>query len=198
MCTGNYKSFSTPAICFCKRLLCAATPKSDLNSEFGLRTGATAVGGIGVTGELDRLVGRQLKNLLETLADLQQNVLALLDRAALTTGNVAIATVGNALANGAGPDSDAEESFADVDDNTHDLTILLVLEGFANGGQHRVQPDVVDVAVALLLEAVRPLATVLVLRVLPLGADALLEQVVVRLECKVTDGRNVILVTQLG
>jgi hypothetical protein len=45
-----------------------------------------------------------------------------------------------------------------------------------------MQPDLVNVDTALLLELVRPLATVLVLGILPLGAHALLEEVVIGLE----------------
>lgn len=164
-----------------------------LDGELGLGTGASTVGSIGVARVLDRLVGRKLEDLLEALANVHQDVLALLHGSALATSNIAIAPVRDTLTDGAGPDTDTEESLAHVDDNTHDFAIILFLKRLTNGAQHGVQPDVVDVAVALVLEAVGPLATMLVLGVLPLGAHTLLEEMVIGLEGKIADGSNVVL-----
>lgn len=47
-----------------------------------------------------------------------------------------------------------------------------------------MQPDIVDWDVALVLELVGPLATVLILDILPLRSYAFLEKMVVRLESK--------------
>lgn len=146
-----------------------------------------------MTRKLDGLVLRQLEDGLELTANSLQDLLALLNGAALAAGHVAVAAAGDALADGAGPDADAVEGLADVDDDAHDLAVVLVLERLADGRQHRVQPQVVDVDAALVLELVRPLAAVLVLRVLPLRSHALLEQVVVGLEGQLGDGRDVVL-----
>jgi hypothetical protein len=56
-----------------------------------------------------------------------------------------------------------------------------------------VQPQLVDRDGLLLLERVRPLSTVLVLPVLPLGSYALLEEVIVGLEGQFRDRGNVVL-----
>jgi hypothetical protein len=47
-----------------------------------------------------------------------------------------------------------------------------------------MQPDIIDWDAALVLELVRPLATVLVLDILPLWPYAFLEKMIVRLESK--------------
>jgi hypothetical protein len=56
-----------------------------------------------------------------------------------------------------------------------------------------LEPETVDVDVALVLVLVRPLATMLVLGVLPLGANTFLEEVVVGLEGKLGNWGNVVL-----
>jgi len=56
-----------------------------------------------------------------------------------------------------------------------------------------VQPQVVDVDGLLVLELVGPLAAVLVLRVLPLGANLVLEEMVVGLDSKVGGRSDVVL-----
>jgi hypothetical protein len=56
-----------------------------------------------------------------------------------------------------------------------------------------VEPEFVDWDVALLLELVRPLAAVFVLDILPFGADAFFEQVVIGLEGQFGGGSNVVL-----
>lgn len=164
-----------------------------LDGVLGLGTRAAGMGRVCVARKLDHLGRREAEDGLEAAADLQESLPTLLGRATLATGHVAVATARDALAYGAGPDADAIEGLAHVDDDAHDLAVVLVLERLADGPEHHVQPQVVDVDVALLLELVAPLAAVLVLRVLPLGPHALLEQVVVRLERKVRDGRDVVL-----
>lgn len=148
---------------------------------------------LGVARELEHLVGGQLQDLLDAAADGHENLLALLGGPAFAAGHVTVAAVGYALADGTGPDTDTVEGLADVDDNAHDLTILLVLQRVADGGQHDMQPQLVDVDVALLLELVGPLAAVLVLGVFPLWPHAGLEEVVVGLEGEVRDRRDVVL-----
>jgi hypothetical protein len=60
-----------------------------------------------------------------------------------------------------------------------------------------MEPELVNIDAPLVLEAVRPLAAVLVLGVLPLGTDTLFEEVVVGLEGKARDRRNVVLFTEI-
>ena len=132
------------------------------------------MGRVLVTRELDLLGARKSEDLLEPLADLFQPLLALLGVSALN-GGLALGL----LAGGAGPETNTPEGLADVDDHTHDLVVLLVLKGLANGSEHDVEPSLV-VGLAV-LEGVGPTATVLVLGVLPLGADTALEKVVVGL-----------------
>lgn len=164
-----------------------------LDCELGLGTGAAAVCRLGVTRELKNLVGWEPQDILEALANIHENCPALLRRATLASSNVTITTVGDGLAGGASPHTNTVESLAHVDDDAHDLTIVLRLQSLADRGQHGVQPDIVDGNVALLLEAVGPLATVLVLGVLPFWSHALLEKMVVRLQRQLRDGGNVVL-----
>ena len=151
------------------------------------------MGGIGVAGELNHLVGGQAEDLLEALADVHENLLALLLGPALASGYVTIATVRDGATNGPGPDANSVEGLADVDDDTHDLTILLVLESLTDGGQHSMQPEIINVDAALVLEAVRPLAAMLVLGVLPFRANLLLEEVVVGFHSEVRYWGDIVL-----
>jgi hypothetical protein len=146
-----------------------------------------------VARELDLLGSGQFKNLLEATSDRQENLLTLLPAASLTTSNIAFASARNALSYGASPDADTEEGLADVDNNTHDFAIVLVLKSLANSAHHNLEPETVDVDVALVLVLVRPLATMFVLGVLPLGANTFLEKVVVGLEREFGDGGNVVI-----
>lgn len=164
-----------------------------LHNHFGLGSCAAAVLCVKMTGELELFVGRKLQDSLEALANSHQDVASLLRGAALAAGSVTIAAAGNGLANGAGPHTDTEEGLADVHNNAHDLVVVLALEGLTNGSQHGVQPHLVNVDVALVAEGVRPLAAVLVLGILPLGADVLLEKVVVGLEGQLRDRGNIVL-----
>src|SRR3569833_3627023 len=135
---------------------------SGLDGELCFCAGAAAVLGIQVARELELLVGGQLKHLLEALTDGEQDLSRLLGAAALAAGDVAVPAVGNRLAYRASPHTDAVEGLADVDDHAHDLAVLFLLERLADGREHRVQPELVDADAPLVLERVRPLATVLV------------------------------------
>ena len=146
-----------------------------------------------VAREFDELGTGKLQDLLELPADVQQDILAFLLGAALASSNVAVATAGDALADGTGPDTNTVEALADVDHDAHDLAIALLLEGLADGREHDVQPQVVDGDGALLLERVRPLSSVLVLLVLPFGPHTFLEEVVVGFESELRHGGNVVL-----
>lgn len=143
--------------------------------------------------ELDGLGGGELQDLLEPGADGQEDLLALRLGATLAAADVAIPAVRNVLSYRTSPKADPVESLADVDDDTHDLAIVLILERLADGSKHDMEPELVDVDAALVLVLVRPLAAVLVLGVLPLGADTLLEEVVVGLLSKFGDGDDVVL-----
>lgn len=169
--------------------------KAAVQSDHHLGSGPRAAGvrSLSVAGELDLLCGGQLHNLLDLPANAEENLLTLLGGATLSTSHVTVAPVGDSLADGAGPDADTIESLADVDYHAHDLAVVLILESVANGRQHYVQPQLVNVDVALLLELVGPLATVLILGILPLWSYASLEEMIVGLEGEIGDGRNVVL-----
>lgn len=157
-----------------------------LNGVLGLGTSATAVCAVGVTGELDDIRLLKTKYVLEPPTDRLQYLLALCGCA---SGLVA----GNALTHGASPQTDTVEALAHIHDHTHDLVVAVALEGLADGGELCVQPQVVDGDGSLILELVGPLATVLVLGVLPLRSYALLEEVVVGLEAQLGGWRDVVL-----
>lgn len=140
-----------------------------------------------MTHELDELGVLNVKDVLEVCANLHEDLLRLLrgaSRLALLVG------VGLG-AGAAGPEADTVESLTDVDDDTHDLVVVVVLQLLADGGEKDVKPDVV-VGLAL-LEGVGPTAAVLVLGVFPFGADTLLEQVVIGLGGELGRGSDVVL-----
>jgi len=139
---------------------------------------------VGVTTKLDLLIRRQLHRLLELLPNLQQGLLSR-----------AIAAL--ALAHRPRPQPDAEEGLAHIDDDAHDLVVVVFLEGFADGGQLGVEPQFVDVDALLVFELVGPFAAVLVLRIFPFGADAAFEEVVVGFLGELGGSRNVVLVKEL-
>ena len=143
--------------------------------------------GVGVTRELDRLVLLELESLLESLTNLLEGLLALL-----------CCPGASCAANGASPQTNTVESSPNVDDYTHDLIVVLILKVLANRSKHNVKPERVDVDGLLIFELERPLAAVLVLRVFPLGANAPLEEVVVRLERQVGCGCDVVLESALA
>lgn len=164
-----------------------------LDNVLGLGAAASGTRAVGVAGELDGLGGGKLQDLLEPAANGHEYLLALSRGATLAAADIAVPTVRNVLSYRTSPNSDPVESLADIDNNTHDLTVVLVLERLANGGKHDVEPERVDVDAALVLVLVRPLATVLVLGVFPLGADAVLEEMVIGLLRKLGNGDNVVL-----
>jgi len=111
----------------------------------------------------------------------------------LPTSNVSLTTPWNALANCAGPDTDAEKALSNIDYDAHNLSIIFILESLTNRGKHDMEPELIDRNVALLLELVGPLAAMLILDILPLWSYAFLEQVVVGLEGQLGGWSNVVL-----
>ena len=143
---------------------------------------------IGVTRELDSLIVLELESLLESLADLLECLLALF----LCPTLAALAR--NGTANRACPQTNTVEPSPNIDNNTHDLVVVLVLKVLADGSKHDVEPERVDVDGLLVLELECPLAAVLVLGVFPLRANIPLEKVVVRLQCQVRCRCDVVLI----
>lgn len=137
--------------------------------------------GIDVAGELDGVGVLERQSLLEASADLHQDLATLLIGTAFATGSVAIAATWEGLAGGAGPETDTVEALAYIDHDTDNLSVVLVLESLANRSEHDVQPQVIDVDELLVAEREGPFATVLVVEILPLWADAGLEEMVVGL-----------------
>lgn len=148
---------------------------------------------IGVAREFENLGIGEFQDLLEAAANSHKDLLALLGGSALAASDIAVSATRNALSYCASPDTDTEESLADIDDDTHDLTVLLVLQGLANGSEHGVQPKFVDVNGTLIFELVRPFAAVLILGVLPFWPYALLEKVVVGLQGQLGDWCDIVL-----
>jgi hypothetical protein len=138
--------------------------------------------------ELNGFILLQLQSLFEALAEFHQHLLAI---AAL--GFALLAT--ERLADSSCPETDTVETFANVDDNTHDLTIILIFKVLANSRKHNMEPEGVDIDGLLVLELKRPFATMLVLWVFPLWPHALLEQVVVGLESELGSRGDVVLET---
>lgn len=159
----------------------------------GLGSSTASVGAVGVAREFDLLIGRQLQDFLESSANSHENLLALVIAATLTAGNITVTASGNALSYSASPDTDSEECLTDVDNNTHDFTVILLLKGLANSAHHDLEPEAVNVDIALVLVLVGPLAAVLVLGVLPLRANTGLEKVIIRLESELGNGGDVVL-----
>lgn len=159
----------------------------------GLGSRAARVSTVGVTGELNLLGSGQLEDLLEAASDRQENLLTLLSATALTAGNITFTSARNALSYGASPDADTEECLTDVDNNSHNFAIIFVLKSLADSAHHNLEPQTIDIDVALVLILVRPLATVLVLGILPLRADTFLKKVVVGLEGEFGNGCDVVL-----
>ena len=162
-----------------------------LDGVLRLGPGATAVGAIRVPGEFHNVGFLETEDILESTTDGLQDILAL---GGVTGGLVSR----DALANSPCPQTDTVESLTDVHDNTHDLVVIIILEGLANRSQLSVQPQIVDRYGALVLKRVRPLATVLVVGVFPLWPDALLEKVVVCLEAQFGGRCDVVLIRNLG
>ena len=130
-----------------------------------------------MTRELNHFRILHSQHLLEPLPNRHQDLLARIRR----PGFAALIT-GDRLSSGPRPHADSVEALAHVDHDAHDLVVALALERLADGGELGVQPDLVDVDRRLVAEGVGPFAAVLVLRILPFGAHALFEEVVVGFE----------------
>lgn len=153
---------------------------STLTSVLRLRPRTPSMLRIRMPAELQLLLRRQLDHLLEILSNLHQHLLRL-----------ALAPL--ALPDRSSPQPDPIESLAHVDHHAHDLVVAVLLEGLPNRSELRVQPELVNVHGGLVAPAVGPFATMLILRVLPFGADALFEEVVIGLLGEVGAGRDVVL-----
>jgi len=134
--------------------------------------------------ELDRFVVLELQSRLEPLANSMQSLSALLNGS--SPGLVG-------FAHGSSPKTDTIESTSDVDDDTHHLVVIFVLQVLSDSCEHDMEPERIDVDRLLVLELERPFATVLVLRIFPLGANTLLEEMIVGLERKIGCGRDIVL-----
>lgn len=119
-----------------------------------------------MTGKLDLFGWRKTEAVLESLSDACQDLLSF----ALAGRRAAL-----------GPQTQTVELSAHVTDNTHDLSIVVLFECLANGGQKNIQPQVINRNTLLLLGSVCPFSTVLVLGVFPLRTNAFLEEMVVGL-----------------
>lgn len=135
-----------------------------------------------VSRKLHNVSFLEAKDVLESTTDVLQDLEGLVGRTALA-----------AFANRPRPQTNTVESLPDIHDHSHHLVIAIVLESLANSGQLGVQPEVIDRHGTLVFERVRPLATVLVLGVFPLWADALLEEVVVCLQAQFRSRCDVVL-----
>lgn len=98
-----------------------------------------------MTHELNRLLVCDLQNSLEALADLHEDGLRLL-RSAL--GLALLGGVGLG-AGAASPEANTVEGLTDVDDDTHDLVVVVILKLLTDGSEQNVEPDFV-VGLALL------------------------------------------------
>jgi hypothetical protein len=131
----------------------------------------------GVARELHGIGILQFQNFLEPPSNRHEGFSAFLGRSALS-----ILVSRNGLADSAGPQADSVETFPDVDYNSHNLIVAVILKGLANSGELCVQPELIDGDSFLVLEGIGPLAAVLVLLILPFWPDAFLEEVVVCFE----------------
>lgn len=83
----------------------------------GLGSRASSMRGICVTTEFQLLGVGQLQHFLESGANLHKRILA------------------TSFARCFCPKTDSVESFANIDDDAHDLIVSLILERFANGSK---------------------------------------------------------------
>lgn len=142
---------------------------------------AASMGTVRVARELDLLAVGKLQDLFETAANTQENIFSLFIRTTLTASDIAVSAARDALTNSTSPDTDTVESLADVDNNAHNLTVVLLLQGLTDSGHDNLKPKTVDVDIALVLVLVGPLASVLVLRIFPLGAHTGLKKMIIGL-----------------
>lgn len=139
---------------------------------------------VGVTAELDLFARSQDEDVLEALADPLEAL------ATLVAVRLVLAALGR-LTGRLCPEADTPESLTDVDHDTHDFAVVLLLEHLADASQHHVEPGLVVGLAAL--EGVGPTATVLVLWIFPLWAHTGLEEVVVGLLGELGGRRDVVL-----
>lgn len=137
---------------------------------------------VSVTGEVDLLGIRQAQGFLESPAYAGQDFLALRRTPSLAACGVAISSSRNALANRPRPQTETVKALANVDNNAHDLSVVVVLESLPDSSQQKVEPEIIDRNALALLTGVGPLAAVLVLWIFPFRTDALFEEVVIGLD----------------
>ena len=142
---------------------------------------------IRMTRELHGVIVPKLKGLLEPLSDFLQNFFALLR----CPGFALLAW--NSTTDRACPEADTVETLSNIDNDTHDLVVVLVLKILADGCEHNMEPERIDVDCLFVLELISPFAAVLVLAVFPFRSNAFLEKVVVGLERKIGCGGDVVL-----
>lgn len=161
-------------------------PHAVLDSELRLRSAAAGVSRISMPTELNHFAAWQREHLLELLPDSLQP----LARLFLVCTRVRVLAFW-LLAGRPCPQSDTPEGLANVDDDAHDLVIVLVLQHLADGCENDVEPGVI-VRLAT-LESVGPAAAVLVLQILPFRANAFFEEMVVGLLGEFGGGGDVVL-----
>jgi hypothetical protein len=132
-----------------------------------------------MTRKLNRLLSRKLQNLLKFRANFEEDFLSLLRGSTLTTSNISIATTWDALSNGTSPDTHTVETLSNVDDYTHEFSILFFLECLSDRCEHDVEPELINWNGVFVFELVGPFSSVFVLNILPFGADAFFEEMVI-------------------
>ena len=136
---------------------------------------------IRMSRELHLLFQIQHQHALELPPDILKHLLRLVGAPPLSARRIALSAPGEAAPHALGPEADSIVAAAHVHDDAHYLAVVGVFEGFADGGEHHVEPEGVDGGV-FALEAVGPFAAVLVLGIFPFGADTAFEEVVVGFE----------------
>ena len=130
----------------------------------GLGPALSRMSALGMARKFNNLLVTKFQDLLEVLANLHQR--RFLWSTFPTTGSL-------------GPETDSIEGLADINNDTHDLLILIGLQGLADGSKHNVKPEIIDRNTTLILELICPFTTVLVLSVFPFRANTGLEEVVI-------------------
>ena len=166
----------------CRNALHNATESyiSGLDSMLWLGPRAPCMRTLGMPNELELVVRPQFQRLLEVLSDLDER----LSTRAVTT---------LALAGSPGPQANSEECLSDVDHHAHNLVVVVFFESLADGRELCREPQIINIDSLLILELERPLAAMLVLRILPFRANTTLKEMVVGFECKLGAGSDVIL-----
>jgi hypothetical protein len=125
-----------------------------LNHVLGFGTRASTLSAFGMTRELHHLLGRECQNLLELATDAHKDLLAFLWGTTFAACNISVAATWDALANCTGPDTDTVEALSDIADDSHDLAIAFLLQGLADGSEHNMEPQLVNINELFLLELV--------------------------------------------